>query len=334
MCVNLAYLIHVILLFLESISEDFSRESLTAQIVGLINQPFVTVNISDAPQKGFANQEFELCVPPTLEESIAPEKSYSLTTLSSSPIDASGSELLEFVQGFEDDVLDSGPLADPNLLFDFGPIPTSVLEDTDDAPEVPEVSLGDLPVLLDSFRPDDVDNIGQDEIDSILTSYPSSPTESMDEASGVHEIAEVCGERPALEGFMESEIEEPKPRRSRQARVARPKRSRRPKPYDDFVLEEEREGRPLGRPSDPTLVFADRKMRKKDQNRDAALRYRQKKKKEMDSVYDEAQRLEENNRDLKDKVEELTHDIDLLKNILREKYLKEGKQLPVVLKSK
>lgn len=322
-----------------TLSDDFSKDTLTAQIVGLINQPFVTVSIEDAPQKGLVTQNIELSVSPPTEGCPPLESPVSLTTLSS-PIDPTGSDLLELVSSFpQQDDLDPGQLVDPNMLFDFGQIPTLVAQNaTAEQPcDAIESSLDILPALLDSFQPDDVDNIGQDELDSILASYPSSPTESMEPCvQAEREVGD--GSRPALEGFLNAqEVDaplEPAPRKAKSMRVARSTRCRRPKPYDDFVLEEEREARPIGRPSDPTLLLPDRKLRKKDQNRDAALRYRQKKKKEMDSVYEEAQHLEESNRHLKDKVEELTHDIDLLKNILREKYLKEGKQLPTVLKSK
>lgn len=64
----------------------------------------------------------------------------------------------------------------------------------------------------------------------------------------------------------------------------------------------------------------DRKQRKKQQNKDAALRYRMKKKEESSSISTECEQLEERNRQLKDKVDTMTREIDYLKSLMAEVY--------------
>lgn len=61
-----------------------------------------------------------------------------------------------------------------------------------------------------------------------------------------------------------------------------------------------------------------RKERKKHQNRNAATKYRQKKRAELDKICSEEQELEHKNKELKQKVESLSTEIDYLKGLMRE----------------
>ncbi|ELU02266.1 hypothetical protein CAPTEDRAFT_50541, partial [Capitella teleta] len=61
-----------------------------------------------------------------------------------------------------------------------------------------------------------------------------------------------------------------------------------------------------------------RKQRKKQQNKDAALRYRMKKKEESSTISTECEQLEERNRELKDKVDTMTREINYLKSLMAE----------------
>eukprot|EP00914_Ancora_sagittata_P022725 GHVO01045064.1.p1 GENE.GHVO01045064.1~~GHVO01045064.1.p1 ORF type:complete len:169 (-),score=37.55 GHVO01045064.1:277-783(-) len=80
-----------------------------------------------------------------------------------------------------------------------------------------------------------------------------------------------------------------------------------------------RRGRPSPYPKD-TPKSNDRKQRKKQQNKDAALRYRMKKKEESCTIGTECEQLEEKNRQLKDKVDTMTREIDYLKSLMAEVY--------------
>ena len=63
---------------------------------------------------------------------------------------------------------------------------------------------------------------------------------------------------------------------------------------------------------------ADRKERKKIQNKTAALKYRQKKKEETKKVFTEVEILEAKNKELKNKVESITQEINYLKDLMAE----------------
>jgi len=77
----------------------------------------------------------------------------------------------------------------------------------------------------------------------------------------------------------------------------------------------------------------DRKERKKEQNRSAALRY-QKKKDEKGGVQDECDQLEQRNKELKDKVESISREINYLKDLMAEVYKAKGKKLTGKFKRK
>ena len=64
----------------------------------------------------------------------------------------------------------------------------------------------------------------------------------------------------------------------------------------------------------------DKKLRKKQQNKDAALRYRLKKKAEGMTMEEDLQGLEGRNKELKDSVEQMTREIQYLKDLMAEVY--------------
>jgi len=64
----------------------------------------------------------------------------------------------------------------------------------------------------------------------------------------------------------------------------------------------------------------DKKLRKKQQNKDAALRYRLKKKAESITMEEDLQGLEGRNKELKDSVEQMTREIQYLKDLMAEVY--------------
>ena len=70
--------------------------------------------------------------------------------------------------------------------------------------------------------------------------------------------------------------------------------------------------------------ISDRKQRKKQQNRDAALKYRQKKKNESNDVDKQCLELEKHNDGLKDKVDQMTREIQYLKDLMKEVYKARG----------
>ena len=70
----------------------------------------------------------------------------------------------------------------------------------------------------------------------------------------------------------------------------------------------------------------ERKLRKKQQNKDAATRYRQKKKQEQDHVNHEVALLEGRNHKLKDQVDQMTREIQYLKNLIEEVYKARSQQ--------
>jgi cyclic AMP-dependent transcription factor ATF-4 len=72
----------------------------------------------------------------------------------------------------------------------------------------------------------------------------------------------------------------------------------------------------------------DRRQRKKQQNKDAATRYRQKKKAEQDAISAEFDSLMERNTELKEQVDQMTKEIQYLKNLMADVYRAKGILLP------
>lgn len=95
---------------------------------------------------------------------------------------------------------------------------------------------------------------------------------------------------------------------------------------------------PYAKPAGRRGRNADRKERKKEQNRSAALKYRQKKKYEKGGVDEECEQLEVRNKELKDKVDSISTEINYLKDLLAEVYKAKGlvlkKSVTKILKKK
>lgn len=68
----------------------------------------------------------------------------------------------------------------------------------------------------------------------------------------------------------------------------------------------------------------DRKQRKKQQNKDAATRYRQKKKAEQDTIQGEYDGLMKRNTELKEQVDQMTREIQYLKDLMADVYRAKG----------
>ena len=129
-----------------------------------------------------------------------------------------------------------------------------------------------------------------DDIDSLLSSGPSSPSLSM-EGSTV-DVAQM------LDSFEES---------SSDTDYIPPTKKSRPSPYEK-----------------PARSMTERKSRKKQQNKDAATRYRQKKKVEATGVYSECETLEKRNTELKEKVDQMTKEIKYLKDLMADVFKRKG----------
>jgi len=130
-----------------------------------------------------------------------------------------------------------------------------------------------------------------DDIDSVLSSGPSSPALSM-EGSTV-DLAQM------LDSFEKDSS-------SDQEYTPPPKKSR-PSPYEK-----------------PSRSVSERKSRKKQQNKDAATRYRQKKKQESTSIHTECAALEQRNTELKEKVDQMTREIKYLKDLMADVFKRKG----------
>lgn len=79
----------------------------------------------------------------------------------------------------------------------------------------------------------------------------------------------------------------------------------------------------------PKVKTEEKKQRKMAQNKAAATRYRQKKRQEAELVNNECDELEGKNKTLKDKVEQMTNEIQYLKNLLTEVYKAKGMTPPI-----
>ena len=140
-----------------------------------------------------------------------------------------------------------------------------------------------------------------DDIESILSSNPSSPVGSTDDSF------DSDPDWSPSDSYSSQSTS-----RSKQTFVIQSPVPSRPAPY-------EKQGRSV-------YSKADKKLRKKEQNRTAATRYRQKKKKEQDCTMDEYLELETKNKDLKDKVDSISQEIAYLKKLMADVY-KARKQL-------
>lgn len=153
-----------------------------------------------------------------------------------------------------------------------------------------------------------------EEVESIL-SEPTSP--------GASSVLEDSGfvEEPTAETIDLTQLEELPPRQLRQKAAA-------PGPQRRNTSENTRSA-PYSKPSsNKESKTTERKLRKKQQNKDAALRYRQKKKAESSTFMTECEQLESRNKELRDKVDSMTREIDYLKTLMAEVYKAKGLTLP------
>jgi hypothetical protein len=102
-------------------------------------------------------------------------------------------------------------------------------------------------------------------------------------------------------------------------------------PKDSLDTKGQQRKKPYSRKKNGASQYrdVDKKDRKKVQNKCAASRYRQKKKEELETADQECERLEKTNKQLKGKVESITHEIQylkqLMKDVLQAKKLKNSK---------
>lgn len=226
-------------------------------------------------------------------------------------------DLMDLIMGVDDDqevknvnVIDIQlPLfGQDNLLLAEEPSGLSVLQDMA-AKTVAELEVSDPSATimdLDGLEANlsvDVDSpdwispvlspVSPDDIDSVLSSGPSSPALSqqgstIDLVQMLDSYIESCSEQ-------ENEVEEPPVQKSR------------PSPYEK-----------------PVRSVSERKSRKKQQNKDAATRYRQKKKTETVGIVGEADILELRNKELKEKVDQMTNEIKYLKDLMADVFKRKG----------
>lgn len=131
--------------------------------------------------------------------------------------------------------------------------------------------------------------VSPDDIDSVLSSGPSSPALSQQDST--IDLVQM------LDSYIESNSEQEK----------EPVKKSRSSPYEK-----------------PARSVSERKSRKKQQNKDAATRYRQKKKAEASGIHGECETLEARNKELKEKVDQMTREIKYLKDLMADVYKRKG----------
>ncbi|CAG5117669.1 unnamed protein product [Candidula unifasciata] len=144
--------------------------------------------------------------------------------------------------------------------------------------------------------------LSADDVDSMLSSVPTSPSNSSHSSSIIESSPEL------YRVILTSTIEDTKrfspyskPKASKQTKGSG--RNRTPtEPVTDHIIGEE----------------LSKKDRKKLQNKNAAIRYRMKKKEEAVGIKSEEQELEEANQELKGKVDDLQREIKYMKNLMEE----------------
>ncbi|XP_067670795.1 activating transcription factor of chaperone-like [Haliotis asinina] len=144
--------------------------------------------------------------------------------------------------------------------------------------------------------------LSAEDVESLLSgSEPSSPDSRItDSESG----PSTCSELQAM--LLDNTPKSNGKSRSRAAPYSKPSgRSTKPKVKDTVD-------------TDIHVEFLSRKDKKKLQNKNAAIRYRQKKKAEAEEVKNEEQGLEGKNKELRDKVEQLSREIQYMKDLMAE----------------
>lgn len=221
------------------------------------------------------------------------------TMLEATPIDAAS-----LLDSLSLAVAQSSPIpspvassAAPNQAVDMLEVLAKLTEamDTDfEFSEQPGVEMPYEPILSP---------MSAEEVDSILSSSPTSPGNSstMEDSGFVDDDY-----NPQYDTVDLSAVKTKKPQRGK-ARASRNASDPYPKPANS------KEAKAL-----------ERKLRKKQQNKDAALRYRQKKKTEVNVHQTECEKLEDRNKELREKVDSMTREIDYLKTLMAEVYKAKG----------
>lgn len=164
--------------------------------------------------------------------------------------------------------------------------------------------------------------VSPEDVETILSSGPASPVSCTTERSfqsiispetSLIDFSTMENEACLSEDLMEltQMVQESESSSSESECLVKVNKSR-PTPYDrkkKKVLQD-------STPPEENGKILDRKLRKKQQNKDAATRYRQKKKAEQDIVNNELNALESRNTNLKNKVSQMTNEIQYLKNLL------------------
>lgn len=193
------------------------------------------------------------------------------------------------------------------MLLDGVNKPTAGLDITKD--NCMDVDVDDQLVLEASLAPI-LSPVSPDEVESLLSSGPCSPSSAANLTELVPAIASQSFDSSSdvfedSDGSDETWLPSPPPRPK--SRCVAPRSA----PYSKPKLSKE-------------AKQMERKQRKKQQNRDAALRYRQKKKQEVESVSSVCDKLEKRNRELKDKADQLSREIQYLKDLMADVYRAKG----------
>lgn len=143
--------------------------------------------------------------------------------------------------------------------------------------------------------------VSADEVESILSSSPPSPSQDATLASL---FSSFTSKSVTLDNEQVGEVLHVGPQRASREKA-------RSAPYTVHSSTPS----PAANPRKPK---ANRRERKKEQNRTAALRYREKKRSEQDVLQLEADELVEKNKALSDKVDSLTREIKYLKDLMAE----------------
>jgi len=240
-------------------------------------------------------------------------------------------DLMDLIMGADDDqevtsIIDMQPHAlfgQDNLLPPEEPIGLNVLKD------MAEKTAAELDLSSSSAETIDLDDLGEslnvdvdnpewispvlspvspDDIDSVLSSGPSSPALSYQGAEiDLVQMLNSYKESSSEQNKEAAQILDSCTESSSEQEIEPPVKKSRSSPYEK-----------------PVRSVAERKSRKKQQNKDAATRYRQKKKAEADNIHDECSTLELRNKELRDKVDQMTREIQYLKDLMADVYKRKG----------
>ena len=181
-----------------------------------------------------------------------------------------------------------------------------------DSTPVIDISQLDNTSVIDISQVDLDPEISQDDIESLLSSGPSSPEDSITfQTLDTSQLDESFTSSSADSSFdKESNTEVVIVRESK--RKAKQQKSR-PSPYN----------------SDDGMYLT-KKDRKKIQNKNAATRYRVKKRQEKDSIQQQENQLLEKNRELREKADSLQREIAYMKELMNEIYKAKGVKREII----